>query len=93
VFPVRYEVDFYISQKTALFIVTAVKTSNLVGYKTQFVPHRRHITAVLQSPAGYAVLRFEASTAVNMKSVFLDIRTQFVPHRRHITSPLHSPAG
>jgi hypothetical protein len=27
--PVKYEMDFYISEKTTFFIVTAVKTSNL----------------------------------------------------------------
>jgi hypothetical protein len=29
VFPVRYELDSFMSQKTAFLIVTAVKTSNL----------------------------------------------------------------
>jgi hypothetical protein len=29
VFPVKYELEFYINQKTTFFIVTAVKASNL----------------------------------------------------------------
>jgi hypothetical protein len=62
--------------------------------KTQFVPHRRHITSPLQSPAGQCYVRFEVSTAETMKNaVFWHIKTQFVPHRRHITSLLQSPAG
>jgi hypothetical protein len=60
--------------------------------KTRFVLHRRHITSLLQSPAGY--VRFEVFMAVTMKSgVFWDIKTQFILHRRHITSLLHSPAS
>jgi hypothetical protein len=60
--------------------------------ETQFVPHRRHITYPLQSPAGYVT--YEIFPAVTMKNaVFWDIKTQFVPQRRHITSPLQSPAG
>jgi hypothetical protein len=57
--------------------------------KPQFVPHRRHITSPLQSPAGWCYVRFEVFTEVTMKNiVFWDIKTQFVPHRRHITSPI-----
>jgi hypothetical protein len=35
-------------------VFTAVTVENVVfwGIKTQFVPHRRHITTPLQSPAG-----------------------------------------
>jgi hypothetical protein len=62
--------------------------------KTQFVPHRRHITSPLQSPAGQCYVRFEVFTAVTMKNaVFWDIKPQFVLHRRHITSPLENPAS
>jgi hypothetical protein len=52
--------------------------------KTQFVLHRRHITSLLQSSAGYCYIRFEAFAAVTMKdAVFRDIKTHFVPHRKH----------
>jgi hypothetical protein len=61
--------------------------------KTQFIPHRRHITSPLQSSAGKCYVRFEVFTAVTVKNVvFWDIKTQFIPHRRHITSPLQSSA-
>jgi hypothetical protein len=72
-------------------VLTAVTMKNAVFWdvKTQFIPHRRHITSPLQSP-----VRFEVFTAVTMKNaVFWDIKTQFAPHRRHITSPLQRPAG
>jgi hypothetical protein len=36
--------------------------------KTQFVPHGRHITSPLQSPAGQCYVKFEVLTAVTMKS-------------------------
>jgi hypothetical protein len=43
--------------------------------KTQFVPHRRHITSSLQSLAGSCYVRFEVFTAVTMKTaVFWDIK-------------------
>jgi hypothetical protein len=62
--------------------------------KTQFVPHRRHITALPQRPAGYFYVRFEAFTVVTMeKAVFWDMKTHFLPHRRHITFPLRCSAG
>jgi hypothetical protein len=35
---------------------------------TQFIPHRKHITSPLQSPAGYYYVRFEVFTAVTMKN-------------------------
>jgi hypothetical protein len=71
-----------------------MKNSVFWDIKTKFVPHRRHITSPLQSPAGKCYVIFEVFTAVTIKNaVFLDIKTQFVPHRRHITSPLQSPAG
>jgi hypothetical protein len=60
----------------------------------QFIPHRKHITSLLQSTAGYCYVRFEVCTAVTMKNaVFWDMKTEFVSDRRHITSPLQSPAG
>jgi hypothetical protein len=56
--------------------------------KTHFVPHRKHITSPLQSPAGECYVRFEVFTAVTMKNVVLwDIKPHFLPVRRHITSP------
>jgi hypothetical protein len=58
--------------------------------KTQVVPHRRHITSPLQSPAGECYVRFEGFTAVTMENaVFWDIKTQFIPNRRHITYTLN----
>jgi hypothetical protein len=42
--------------------------------RTQFLPHRRHITSPLQSAAGYCYIRFEVFTAVTMKNVvFWDV--------------------
>jgi hypothetical protein len=62
--------------------------------KTQFVPHTKHITSPLQSPAGECFVRFEVLKAVTMNiAVFWDIEAQFLPHNRHITSPLQSPTS
>jgi hypothetical protein len=42
--------------------------------KTQYVPHRKHITSPLQCPAGQCYVRFEVFTAVTMTNVvFLDV--------------------
>jgi hypothetical protein len=42
--------------------------------KAQFVPHRRHVTSTLESPAGYRYVKFEVFTAVAVKnSVFWDV--------------------
>jgi hypothetical protein len=42
--------------------------------KDQFVPHRRHFTPPLQSPAGQFYIRFDVFTAVTMKNaVFWDV--------------------
>jgi hypothetical protein len=70
-----------------------MKNAVLWDIRTQFVPHRRHITSPLQSPARECYVTFEVFTAVTMMDIFWDMRTQFVPHRRHITSPLQIPAG
>jgi hypothetical protein len=62
--------------------------------KAQFLPHRKHITSLLQSPGGQFYVGFGVLTAVTtMKAVFWDIKTRFLPHRKHINSPLQSPAG
>jgi hypothetical protein len=46
----------------------------LLAYKMQYVPHGRHITSPLQSPAGHCYVRFEVFTAVTMTNVgFWDI--------------------
>jgi hypothetical protein len=37
--------------------------------KTQFVPHKIHITSPLQSLVGYCYVRFEVFMAVTMKNV------------------------
>jgi hypothetical protein len=34
----------------------------LLGYKTQFIPHRRHIISPLQSPASECYVRFDVFT-------------------------------
>jgi hypothetical protein len=36
--------------------------------KPQFVPHKRHITSTLQSPAGSCRVRFEVFTTMIMKN-------------------------
>jgi hypothetical protein len=42
--------------------------------KSQFVPHRRHITAPLQRPASYCYVRCEVLIAVTTKDVvFYDV--------------------
>jgi hypothetical protein len=65
---------------------------------TQFILHRKHITSLLQSPAGYCYVRFyvrfEVFTEVTVKNVvFWNTETQFILHRKHIMSLLQSPAG
>jgi hypothetical protein len=77
-------------------VFTAANMKNVVFWdiKAQFVPHRRHNTSPLQSPASLCYVRFEVFTAVAMKNVvFWDLKPQFVPHRRHIAFPLQSPAS
>jgi hypothetical protein len=67
------------------------KECSILGYKTQFVPHRRHITSPLQRLTGYWYVRFDVFRAVTMKNVvFWDIKTQFVLHSRHSTSLIQS---
>jgi hypothetical protein len=47
-FPVRYEVVFYISQKTAFFVVTAVKTSDLtLGSSVRIPPEALMCASIL----------------------------------------------
>jgi hypothetical protein len=42
--------------------------------KTQFIPHRRHITSPLQGPACKCYVRFDVFTTVTMKNaVFWNI--------------------
>jgi hypothetical protein len=47
-------------------VYTAITTKNSFFWdiKTQFVPHRRHITSPLQSTAGQCYVRFEVFTVV-----------------------------
>jgi hypothetical protein len=80
-----------ISENVKLFVTfhvfTAATMKNAVFWdiKTLFLPHKRHIIFLLQSPAVQCYVRFEGFTAVTMNNaVFWDIRTQFVLHRRHI---------
>jgi hypothetical protein len=67
-------------------VFTAVAMMNTVfwGTKTQYVPHMRHITSPLHSPASQCYLTFKVFTAVIMKNAFFwDIKTQSPPHRKH----------
>jgi hypothetical protein len=41
--------------------------------KTQFIPHRRHITSTVQSSASYCYVRFEIFTVVTMKNAVFGI--------------------
>jgi hypothetical protein len=64
-------------------MAATVKSTVFWDIKSKFIPHRRHITSPLQSPAGESYVRFEVSTAATMKNAVLwDIETQFVLHRR-----------
>jgi hypothetical protein len=49
-------------------VITTMTMKNAVLWdkKTQFVPHMRHITSPLQSPAGYCYVAFEVLTVVTM---------------------------
>jgi hypothetical protein len=40
----------------------------LLDIRTQFIPHRIHVTSPLQSPAGECYVRFEVFTQVTMKN-------------------------
>jgi hypothetical protein len=62
-----------------------MKNAVLWDIKPQFIPHRRHITSLLQSQASSCYVKIAIFTAVTMKNAVLwDIKPQFVPHRRHI---------
>jgi hypothetical protein len=51
-----------------------VKNAVFWDIKIPFIPHRRHITSPLQSPAGLCNVRFEVFTAVTVKNgVFCDV--------------------
>jgi hypothetical protein len=77
-----------------VFAAVTIKTIVFWDIKSQFIPHRKHITSALQSPAGQFYVRFEIFTAVTMKNaVFWDMKTQFIPHRKNSTSPLHNLVG
>jgi hypothetical protein len=70
-------------------IFTAVTMKNVVFWdiKTQFIPHKRHITSPLQRSAGYFYVRYEVFTAGTTKNaVSWDIKTQFLPNGRHYIS-------
>jgi hypothetical protein len=80
---VRFEVSTAVTTEVTVFL----------DLKTQFIPHKKHITSPLRSPDGKYYVRFEVFTAVTMtNSVFWDLKTQFVPHEKHIISPIQSPA-
>jgi hypothetical protein len=56
---------------------TALTMKNVVFWdiKTHFVPHRRHITSSLQSPAGSCYVRFEVFKVVTMKNARFEVFT------------------
>jgi hypothetical protein len=87
---------WHVTRSSNAILRTGEYMKNVVFWdiKTQFILHRRHITASLQSPASQCYVRSEVFTAVAMKNdVFWDIKRQFLPHRRQITSLLQSTAG
>jgi hypothetical protein len=56
--------------------------------KTQFIPDRKHITSLQQSPAGLCYIRSEVFAAVTMNNiVFWHIKTKFLLHMKHYVSP------
>jgi hypothetical protein len=59
-------------------MAVTMKNVVLLDIKTQFLPHRRHITCQLQSPAGSYYVRVEVFMAVTMENVIWDIKSQFV---------------
>jgi hypothetical protein len=55
-------------------MAVTIKNAVFLDIKTQFVPHRKHITSPLQSSAGYCYVRFEVFTEATMKNaVFWDV--------------------
>jgi hypothetical protein len=51
-----------------------MKNAAFWDIRTQFVPHRKHVTSPLQSPAGECYVRVEVFTTVTMKNaVFWDV--------------------
>jgi hypothetical protein len=51
-----------------------MKNADFWDIKAQFLPHRRHTTSPLQTPASKFYVRFEVFTAVTMKNaVFWDV--------------------
>jgi hypothetical protein len=67
---VRESAFVYVIEISEIWGFTALTTENAVFWdiKTQFLPHWRHITSPLQSPAGYYNVKFEVFTAVTMKN-------------------------
>jgi hypothetical protein len=51
-----------------VFVVVTMKNDVFRDIKTQFVPHMKHVTSLLQSPACQCYVRFEVFTAVTMKN-------------------------
>jgi hypothetical protein len=50
------------------------KNAGFWAIETQFIPHRKHITSLLQSSTCHCYVRFEVFTTVTMKdSVFWDV--------------------
>jgi hypothetical protein len=60
--------------------------------KTQFIPHRGHITTPLQSPAGKCYVRFVFFTAVTIKNaLFWDLITVHTSQETQYLSPTDEP--
>jgi hypothetical protein len=66
---------------------TILHMKNVVFWdiRTEFVPHKRHISATESSQL--MLCKIEVFTAVTMKNAVLwDIKTRFVPNRKHYVS-------
>jgi hypothetical protein len=65
------EIELVTDVRFEVLTAVAMKDVVLWDIKTQFIPHRRHITSSLQSPAAKCYVRFEVFTAVAVKNVDL----------------------
>jgi hypothetical protein len=73
-----------------------MKNAVFCDLKTQFLPHRKHITSPPQSPAGSCYVRFEVFTAATVKSaVFWDVTPCDACKNRRFGGPylLHNQSG
>jgi hypothetical protein len=73
----RSKLDYYIASicnplqnylRYEVFTAVTMKNAVFWDIKPQFVPHRKHITSLLQSPAGYYYVRCMVFTVVTAKN-------------------------